>query len=56
MQDKITNVTVFIPILNIFKSKKYFGNLKVQNNICKTGNKKLQKNNVLQNMNAKKDL
>ena len=48
MQDKKTSKSVLIPKLKKFKSCKYFGNLKVQYNICKTGNKKLQKNNMLQ--------
>ena len=48
IQDKKTSKSVLIPKLKKFKSCKYFGNLKVQYNICKTGNKKLQKNNMLQ--------
>ena len=48
IQDKKTSKRVLIPRLKKFKSCKYFGNLKVQYSICKTGNKKLQKNNMLQ--------
>ena len=53
--DKKTNKSVLYPKFHKFKSCKYFGNLKVQYNICKTGNRKLQKNNKLQKIVAKND-
>ncbi len=47
-----TNLQVFNVKSSKFKKLKLFGNFKIQNNICETGNIKEKKNNINNNEKA----